>query len=129
MKGRATLAVVLLAYVDALLETVRGVQFFGVLVAVTTVGTAVLGVRGTRGELRRSRLILAIAATAIVSTLAAGLWAETSGRIDRTSVLVAYDLVLIATSVAIAADRRWGDPECGAGGYSRRLAHCPFLRL
>jgi signal transduction histidine kinase len=137
VKGRVVAGVVVLGYVDALVETFRPLEPLGVAVALATVFVALLGVRGTRGPLRRTRLILATSGFAIVATLIVGWWAAASGRLDRTSILVAYDLVLIGTAIAVTADRRWsgwsraavtglvvelGD-RADAGSLRDRLAH------
>jgi signal transduction histidine kinase len=107
-RDRAEQAVVALAYGDALIYPLGRLAAVTLALSVLVVVVVVRGYRLVRGMQQRARFVPMVAAVAVWGVLGFGAAARLAGRHVDGQVLVAYELALIATTVALFADARFG---------------------
>lgn len=109
LTGRATVVVVAFAYADGVIESFTSVQAATVALAVALAAAAVQRILRSSGPVRRGRAGATLAALGIAVALVSGRLAMIAGVDLRDMQLVAYELVLAATAIGLAADLIWGE--------------------
>ncbi len=108
LRDRTERVVVGFAYLDALVYPLGRLDIVTLALAASTVAVVARGQRRAHGAERRARLTSLAAASCLGVVLALGAAARLGGLDLDHLVLVAYELVLLTTSVALFADARWG---------------------
>jgi signal transduction histidine kinase len=108
LRDRAEQAVVAAAYGDALIYPLGRLAGVTLALSVLVVAVMVRGYRLARGTQRRARVVPMVATIAAWGVLGFGAAARLTGRDVDGQVLVAYELVLAATTVALFVDARFG---------------------
>jgi signal transduction histidine kinase len=104
-RSRAQWLVVAAGYLDALIPALGRDEHATVALASAVSILAVVRYARADGVERRARAVPAVAAPAIAAVLVAGALAPAA---DGDAVLVAYEIVLVTTAVALSGDLRWG---------------------
>ena len=108
LRNRMEHAVVAAGYLDALVYPIGRSAVVTIGLAGSVTAVTALGYRQSHGAERRARLTSTLATAAVMGVLAVGAAARLTGRdIDHT-MLVAYEVTLIAVAVVLFADTRWG---------------------
>jgi signal transduction histidine kinase len=106
--SRIESAIVASAWVDGVLGTFVRLDIATVILATLIVAASLGRVARSTGVVRRSRIGPAIAAVAIAALMLGGAVAGLRGSPPLDGLLVAYELVLVATAVGLAGDRLGG---------------------
>jgi signal transduction histidine kinase len=108
LRDRAERVVVGFGYLDALVYPLGRLDIVTLALAASTVAVVARGQRRAHGSERRARLTSLVAATCQGAVLVLGSAARLGGLDLDHLVLITYEIVLLATSVALFVDARWG---------------------
>jgi len=108
LRDRPELVVVALGYVQALAYPLGRMDGVTLGLATATVLVVARGRMRSRGAERRGRLTSLAASIAVEGSLAVGAAARLVGHPLDRQVLIAYELSMVATAIALFADRTWG---------------------
>jgi len=108
LRDRTERAVVGFGYLDALVYLLGRLDGVTLALAATTVAVVARSHSRSHGAERRARLTSLAAATCLGVVLAVGSAARLAGQHIDDHVLIAYEIVLLAASIALFADARWG---------------------